>query len=890
MAETNKDKDSNTETKSTPKAESGRKRLQLSDKALETGQITQSFSHRRTKTVQVEVRRRQPGAKTKTKTKAKTTTPKIKAREPEKTAPNSRRDLSPRSDKLSQHEQQARAQALEQAKMQEAQKHAREEAERVAQLAREKKVVPEKEPESSTNKMHDMQDSRGARSPHSTRESRQVARAAREGGRDETTRPARPVRPGQHDGEHATTARHRPQSEDAKARTPEKSSEKTAREEDDKQRKSKRKQPRAPGVARKRDEPKRRSGKLTIAQALEGEEYELRMRSLAAMRRKREKERQHNLEHLQEGARVVREVTLPETIEIQELALRMAERTEDVLSRLQQLGINVMREDIIDADTAEIIISEYGHKTRRVSEYDLEEGISGKEDEAEDLLPRPPVVTVMGHVDHGKTSILDAIRKSDQAAKEAGGITQHIGASFVELKDGKKICFIDTPGHTAFTALRARGANVTDIVVLVVAADDGVKEQTREAYNHAKAANATILVAINKIDKPDANPDKVKRELLELGLVPEDMGGDVLVVQTSAQNKTGIDDLLEAIFLQGELLNLRANPKRNAQGVVLEAKREQGRGAVATVLIQRGTLKVGQNFIAGIECGRVRALADWRAKKIKQATPSEPVEVIGLGDVPNAGDDFIVVDSDQRANEIASDRKLARRQAHFVSNHKPIATDPDEILRQMEENALHKPNLNLIIKADVHGSAEAVQQAIQKLANEEISLQILHVGVGGINESDVLLANTTNAEILGFNVRAAPKARTLAQRDAIPIQHYSTIYELLDNVQEKLDGQLRPKTKETTLGEAEIREVFDVSKAGKVAGCQVIDGLLKRSARARVIREGEILHDGKMRSLKRFKDEASEVKQGLECGLAFENFQGFQIGDRIECYEVKEVT
>ena len=840
-------------TSATSKKPAGpRKKLQISDKARETGQITQSFSHRRTKTVQIEVKRRQPSAKNKAKPGAREAPPRpaAVAAPPPAAAPAP----PPPPD-------------IDQARALEAQKRAREEADRVARMARENKVVSEEAPP-----------------PPSAKSPPEFAP------QPPPSRSARPARPAAADKQPA--ARRPAADAAARPKPAEKPAEKTAAAADDEsKRKGKRgKQAKPASGPRKRDEPRRRAGKLTIAQALEGEEYELRMRSLAAMRRKRERERQRNLERLQEGARVVREVTLPESIEVQELALRMAERTEDVIVRLQQLGINVLREDFIDADTAEIIITEYGHRTRRVSESDIEEGLGGGQDKPEDLKPRPPVVTVMGHVDHGKTSILDAIRKSDAAAKEAGGITQHIGASFIELDDKRKVCFIDTPGHMAFTALRARGANVTDIVVLVVAADDGVKEQTREAYNHAKAAEATVIVAINKMDKPGADIEKVKRELLELGVVPEDMGGDVLVVPTSAASGEGISDLLDAIFLQGELLNLNANPNRGAQGVVLEARLEQGRGAVATILVQRGTLKVGQNFIAGTESGRVRALANWRAKRVKEALPSEPIEVIGLSDLPAAGDDFIVVESDQRASEIADARRQARRQASFVAAPRPLAADADEILRQMDERDRERPGLHLIVKADTHGSAEAVEQSVLELGDGEVDLRILHVGVGGVNESDVLLANTTGAEIVGFNVRSAPKARTLAQRDGILVHHYATIYELLDDVRERLEGRLRPKTREVVLGEAEVREVFDISRAGKVAGCQVLEGLLRRGARVRVLREGEILHDGRMRSLRRFKDEASEVRQGLECGLAFEGFQGFLAGDRVECYEVREVA
>ena len=520
----------------------------------------------------------------------------------------------------------------------------------------------------------------------------------------------------------------------------------------------------------------------------------------------------------------------------------------------------------------------------------MEEGLGGAPDEEADLAPRPPVITVMGHVDHGKTSILDAIRKSDHAAKEAGGITQHIGASFVSLGGGRNVCFIDTPGHAAFTALRARGADATDVVVLVVAGDDGVKEQTREAADHAKAAGAAIVVAVNKMDKPESDLARVKSELMGIGLVPEDSGGDVQIIPVSAASGEGIEALLEAVFLQGELLELRANPDRPAQGTVLEARLEQGRGAVATVLVRRGSLKVGESFVAGGEFGRVRALNDWRGARVKRAGPSEPVEVIGFSDVPAAGDDFVVVENDQRAREIAEARKEQSRKGGFAAAVEPRITDAEELLHRMEEAGRERAELRFVLKADAHGSAEAVSQAMAALDGEEVAVKVLRAGVGGVSESDVLLAQTARARVLGFGVRAAPKARELARRNSVEMDYYATIYDLLDAVRALVRGQLAPESKEERLGEAEIREVFQITKTGAVAGCFVADGLVRRSARVRILREGEILHEGALRSLRRFKDEAAEVRSGQECGMAFEGFQDFRAGDRVECFEVREIA
>lgn len=845
----------------------GRKRLRLR-KSVETAQITQSFSHRRTKTVELEVKRRQPGARPRKPAAeggAARTTPVRSAPAPRVSPP----PPSPRTrdGKLSEQERAARTRAVEQARERETQRLVREEASRVARIAREKNVVeadPEElapvaapRPPPDDRRAPRRAPERGSRAGEAPR-----GREAAPGARTATAAPARGA---------ASEAGAQSETEAAPARA------------------KRKRETKGSGAKARGDAPRRRAGKLTINQALEGEEYENRMRSLAAMRRKRAREKQEALSRLQEGGRIVREVIVPETIQVFELASRMAERVEDVVGQLQRLGVKVARDDIIDADTAELIVSEYNHKVRRVTAADVELGLDGALDAKESLQPRAPVVAVMGHVDHGKTSLLDAIRKSDQAAGEAGGITQHIGASYVEIAGGRHICFIDTPGHTAFTALRARGARVTDIVILVVAADDGVKEQTREARDHARAANVAVIVAVNKMDRPEADLARVKNELLSLELVSEDMGGEVLVVPTSAKDKVGIDDLLEAVSLQGELLNLTANPDRPAGGVVLEARREQGLGPVATVLIQRGTLRRGDSCLVGSVYGKVRTLTDWHGKRINQAGPSEPVEVAGLGEVPEAGDPFVVVESEQRAREIAESRHERKRQAGFAGRAKVGAADAEEFLRQMEAAANAIPVVNFILKGDVQGSVEAVSQALEKISGDEVGVRILHAGVGGINESDILLASATGASILGFSVRAQAKARNLARTEGVSLEYYNTIYELTDAVTAIVEGKLTPETKEEKLGEAEIREVFDITKFGKVAGCLVLEGLVRKNARARVVRDGEILHDGKLRSLRRFKDEVSEVKNGTDCGLAFETFQGFLQGDKIECYELREI-
>jgi translation initiation factor IF-2 len=643
--------------------------------------------------------------------------------------------------------------------------------------------------------------------------------------------------------------------------------------------------PKRPGLTLKKDDDRNRRSKLTITKALDAEGNE-RVRSLAAFRRQKERERRHaHGDNKAEQLKVLREVVIPEAITVQELANRMAERAGEVIKTLMKMGVMATINQTIDADTAELVVAEFGHSFKRVAESDVEIGLAGETDEEGHLQSRPPVVTVMGHVDHGKTSLLDALRKTDVAAGEAGGITQHIGAYQVTLESGQRITFLDTPGHEAFTAMRARGAKATDIVVLVVAADDGVMPQTIEAIHHAKAANVPMVVAINKVDKPDSKPERVKNELLQHGVVLEDFGGDVLAIEVSAKQGTNLDKLLEAILLQSEVLELKANPDRAAQGVVIEAKVERGRGTVATVLVQRGTLNVGDILVAGGEWGRVRALLDDHGRKVKFADPGMPVEVLGLQDTPSAGDDFIQVETEARAREITEFRQRKVRDARVAAGARGTV---EQMLSAIAAGVAK--DLPLVIKADVQGSVEAIVGALDKLKNEEVAARILHAAVGGINESDVTLARASNGLVLGFNVRANPQARDLARRDNVEIRYYSIIYDLTNDVKAALSGMLTPGTKETFIGNAAIREVFNITKSGKVAGCLVTEGAVRRGAKVRLLRDNVVVHEGTLKSLKRFKDEVREVKESYECGMAFENYQDIQVGDIIECFEIEQVA
>ncbi len=607
-------------------------------------------------------------------------------------------------------------------------------------------------------------------------------------------------------------------------------------------------------------------------------------RSLASLNRRRQKMKGGLA--AESAPKVSREVVVPETITVQELANRMTEKSSDVIKSLMKMGVMATINQSIDADTAELIIMEFNHKIKRVTDSDVETGIEGDVDTDAQLVHRPPVVTIMGHVDHGKTSLLDALRTTNVVAGEAGGITQHIGAYQVTMPTGKKITFLDTPGHAAFTEMRARGANVTDVVVLVVAANDSIMPQTIEAINHAKAAKVPMIVAINKIDLPDANVNKVKQDLLQHDVVVEDMGGDVQTVEVSAKKRMNLDKLEEAILLQAEVLDLKANPNRTAQGAVVESKLEQGRGSVATVLIQKGTLKIGEIFVVGSEWGRVRALINDRGEQVKEAKPGDPVEVLGLTGTPDAGDQFSVVENEAKAREIVSYRSRKKRDATAAIS---AGTSFEQLLAASKDG---KKELNVVIKADVHGSVEAIAGTLQKVAGEntEVGVRVLHTGVGGITESDITLANASRAVVIGFNVRANAQARDMAKRDRVDIRYYNIIYNIVDDVKAMLSGMLAPTLREEYLGQAEIREVFNITKVGKVAGCMVTTGSVKRGAKVRLLRDDVVIHEGMLKTLKRHKDEVREVKEGTECGMAFENYEDIRAGDIIECFEVKSET
>jgi translation initiation factor IF-2 len=622
-------------------------------------------------------------------------------------------------------------------------------------------------------------------------------------------------------------------------------------------------------------------GRLTVANVT-GEEEE-RTRSVAAFRRRVQRLKGHVNEAKE---KLTREVILPETITIQELASRMSERGVDVIKLLMKQGQMAKITDVIDADTAQLIAEELGHTVKRVAEADVEEGLFGAPDSGEHLVPRPPVVTIMGHVDHGKTSLLDAIRHANVVSGEAGGITQHIGAYQIVAPNGSKVTFIDTPGHAAFTAMRARGAKVTDIVVLVVAADDGVMPQTAEAIAHARAANVPMIVAINKIDKPDAKPERVRSELLQHEVQVESLGGETLEVEVSATKSINLDKLLDLIALQAELLNLQANPARPTEGTVIEARLDKGRGPVATVLVQRGTLKVGDLIVGGSQWGRVRALLDDKGEPRQDAGPSMPVEVLGFSGSPEAGDRVAIVETEARAREITEYRERQRREKAAARGNLARGSLSD-MMSQLKTAG--RKEFPLVIKGDVQGSVEAIVATLENLNTEEVAARVIHAGAGGITESDITLAEASGAAVIGFNVRAHKEARALAEQSGIEIRYYNIIYNLIDDVKAAMSGLLAPTLREEMLGNAVILEVFAISKVGKVAGCRVTDGTVQRGANVRLIRDNVVVHEGKLSTLKRFKDEVKEVQAGQECGMAFENYQDMRMGDIIECYTVQEI-
>lgn len=833
-------------------------------KTVETGHVKQSFSHGRSKTVAVEVKRKRSFARGAEGRMAEV----VKAPEGAAQAAFAEAGLETLEKEaeafkeatrhLTPQEREVRRLALESAKLEEEHRKVQEgiEAERLANEQAEAARLVEEEAKRKAEE--------------------QVAREA--AGETEPPAQEEPKAPV------AGAAPSQPQTASPAAAPQAKAPGKVDLEEDLGGRVKRKTTPPKPGPTR-RGQQRRREGKLTISQALEGGDRE-RMRSLASVRRRQEKLRaaQEKQTH-QPPQKVIREVVVPETITVQELANRMAERSSEVVKALMKMDVMATINQAIDADTAELIVEEFGHRLKRVAAADVELGMKGEEDKEGNLLARPPVVTIMGHVDHGKTSLLDALRQTDVAAHEAGGITQHIGAYQVSLKSGEKITFIDTPGHAAFTEMRSRGANVTDIVVLVVAADDGIKDQTVEAINHAKAAGVPIIVAINKIDRPEADPEKVKQELLQHDLVVEELGGEILAIPVSAKEKQNLEKLQEAILLQSELLELKANPDRNAEGVVIEAKLERGRGSVATVLVQRGTLKVGDVFVSGSEWGRVRALVNERGESQMEAGPAIPVEVLGLSGTPFAGDDFVVVENESRARDIASFRAGTKRDTNFATQGRGSL---EQMLSLIKEGAAKE--LPVVVKSDVHGSLEAISSSLEKMGNEEVKIRLLHAAVGGVNESDVTLARATGATIIGFNVRANPQARDMARRDNVDIRYYSIIYEVLDDLKAALSGLLAPQQREKFLGYAEIREIFNITKVGKVAGCMVTEGMVKRGAKVRLLRDDVVIHDGTLKTLRRFKDEVKEVKDSYECGMAFENYHDIQVSDKIECYEVEEVA
>ncbi len=781
---------------------------------------------------------------------------------------------------LTDEEKAVRLKALSEARKGE--EEARKRAEENARRASEESARRKSEEEAALRRKAEEETRRKAEEEARRRAEEQAARLLADEERKQRDGAGSTVTGPSEDGKAAAPAAEAPRA--TETRRPAKGTRAEAEAEED----ERRGKARGPGKTEKRPSPLRKTTERDVKRprlVLGGEdEEEVRVPSLAAMRRHRERERRQQLAAPES---VTREVVLPETITVQELSARMAVRGAEVIKALMKNGIMATVNQVIDADTAEIVITEFGHSVKRVSEADVEEGIEGLEDRPEDLVARPPIVTVMGHVDHGKTSLLDALRRTNVVAGEAGGITQHIGAYQVDTGQGVPVSFIDTPGHAAFTAMRARGASVTDIVILVVAADDGVMPQTIEAIRHAKAADVPIIVAINKIDKPEANPERVKTELLSHEVVIEEFGGEVQAIPVSATQKTGLDKLIEAIQLQAELLDLKANPNRPAQGTIIEAKLDRGRGVVATVLVQNGTLKVGDIVIAGAHWGRARALVNDQGQNVEAAGPSMPAEILGLDSVPDAGDRLQVVESERQARDIAEYRQRMRRtqQAAAASGAKGSL---EEMFSQLKSGATSE--LPLVVKSDVHGSLEAITAGLERLNTDEVSVRILHGGVGAITESDVTLATASRAIVVGFNVRANVQARDMAKRESIDIRYYSIIYELLDEMKGLLSGMLAPESRETVLGHAEIREVFNITKIGKIAGCRVVDGLIKRGGRARLLRDNVVVYDGALGSLKRFKDDVREVREGFECGMSIEGYNDIRQSDVIEVYEVEEVA
>ncbi|RDV03952.1 translation initiation factor IF-2 [Undibacter mobilis] len=837
----------------------GEKKLTLTLKPrTETGVVRQSFSHGRSKSVVVEkIKRRTVGGPAEAKAEPAPVEAPKKAAAPAPKAPPA--PEAPKSGvvlrTLTEEEMAARAHALADSRVREAEE--RKLAEEDAKRRASREYIEKAERDAAETRKREEE----ARHKAEEEQKRKAGEVAKKRLGDDEKKPAPGVRPkleAEADEEAPRTSR-RPGAGAGAGR------------------------PAAARPAAPRAAPPKERGRLTLVTALRADE--VRERSVASFRRRTQRMKGHAANEPKE--KLTRDVTIPDAITIQELANRMAERAVDVIRLLMKQGQMATINDVIDADTAQLIAEEMGHTARRVSESDVEEGLFDTADDEGALEPRAPVVTVMGHVDHGKTSLLDAIRQADVVSGEAGGITQHIGAYQVTSPSGSKVTFIDTPGHAAFTAMRARGAKVTDIVVLVVAADDGVMPQTVEAISHAKAAKVPIIVAINKIDKPSATPDRVRTELLQHEIQVESLGGDVVDVEVSATKKTNIDKLLEMIGLQAEILDLKADPHRPAEGTVIEAKLDRGRGPVATVLVQRGTLKVGDLVVAGAEWGRVRALVSDTGATIASAGPSTPVEVLGFSGTPDAGDRLAVVENESRAREVTDYRVRQKREKSSAR-----ATGMRGSLEQMMAQAktAGRKEFPLVVKADVQGSLEAIVGSLDKLGTDEVGARVLHSGVGGISESDVTLAEASGVPIIAFNVRANKEAREAAERAGIEIRYYNIIYDLVDDVKKAMSGLLPPTIRETMLGNAQILEVFKVSKVGNIAGCKVTDGTVERGANVRLIRDNVVVHEGKLSQLKRFKDDVKEVSSGMECGMAFENYQDMRQGDVIECYRVEQVA
>ncbi|PZQ98065.1 MAG: translation initiation factor IF-2 [Cereibacter sphaeroides] len=824
------------------------------------GQVKQSFSHGRTKNVVVETKRKRvvvakpavsgPGAGTATHLG----------------------DPSKRPAGISDAEMERRLAALRNAKAREAGEAAQRAAEEVA---REEERQRKRE-EIEAREREERERAAAARAKQEEEERARALAEVRASREEEAKKPQLTSRTQQQPAATDDAAnRTSPQNQAPGSGKPGLSPRKTDRERDDRDRDARAKA--------KGGDDVRRAGKLTLNEALAGEGG--RTRSLAAIKRKQEKARQKAMGFSAKPEKMVRDVQLPETIVVQELANRMAERAADVVKSLMKMGMMVTMNQTIDADTAELVIEEFGHRAVRVSDADVEQVIDQVRDTDADLQPRPPIVTIMGHVDHGKTSLLDAIRKTSVVSGEAGGITQHIGAYQVTTDTGHTLTFLDTPGHAAFTSMRARGAQVTDIVVLVVAADDAVMPQTVEAIAHAKAAQVPMIVAINKIDKKSADPNKVRTDLLQHEIVVEKMSGEVLDVEVSALTGLGLDELLENIALQAELLDLRANPNRSASGAVIEAKLDVGRGPVATVLVQNGTLKKGDIFVVGEQWGKVRALINDKGETVAEAGPSVPVEVLGLNGTPHAGDTLNVVETEAQAREIALYRENAAKDKRAAAG---AATTLEQLMAKAKADQ-NVSELPILVKADVQGSAEAIIQAMEKIGNDEVRVRVLHSGVGAITDSDVGLAEASNAPIIGFNVRANASARTSANQKGVEIRYYSVIYDLVDDVKAAASGLLKAEVRETFIGYAQIKEVFKVSNVGNVAGCIVTEGVARRSAGVRLLRDNVVIHEGTLKTLKRFKDEVREVQSGQECGMAFENYDQIRAGDVIEIFEREEI-